>query len=337
MALQWLNRVRNTRYIIFLFASAAPVAAQQPANVGGEIIVTGQRGILGAKADRVINEDEISTYGLSSIDELLDEIARERGSGREEIVYLIDGQRVIGLGDISAYPTEAINRIEILPKRAAAKLGGSPSQQAINISLKTQLRSFVGQASMEYPTDGGYTAQNGEVSVTDITRPRRINLSLRWRSDDALLESERNVIQAPDARTDLGRFRSLRPEISEFEIRGSVADQLTPNLNGFITARLFDGKTHAFLGRDSNGNQLLQRSRLSSGNIDVQLNGELGTWLLASNSSYSTSRRRTITDNFVTPTSQSSDIMRNRASIQNASAEVNATRAILDLPAGQSV
>ena len=60
-------------------------------------MVSGQRGIMGIQVDRVITEDEVSTYGLSSIDELLDEIASERGKGREETVYLIDGKRVLTL------------------------------------------------------------------------------------------------------------------------------------------------------------------------------------------------------------------------------------------------
>ncbi len=323
----------NSRLLLILSATAAPAYAQQVENARSEIVVTGQRGSAGIQPDRVITEDEVSTYGLSSIEELLDEIARERGNGSEEVVYLIDGQRVTGLGDIRAYPTEAIERVEILPRGTAAQVGGSPSQQVVNISLKPRLSSVVGRAAVAYATDGGFTSQNGEVSVTDITRPRRINLALRWRSEDTLFESERNIIQAPDAPANLGNSRSLRPQIADLEIRGSVADQLAPNLNGFLTARLFDGKTGSFLGRDSNGNQLNQQSKLNSVNIDLQLNGELGNWLLAFNSSYSENRRSTSTDVFATIANQS-DVTLTRARVRNSLAEINATSPILNLPAG---
>lgn len=333
-SVHWASGVSRARYLFILGVAISPANAQQPANPDSEIVVTGQRGTLGIQANRVISEEEVSSYGLSSIEELLDELASERGNGREETVYLIDGQRVRGLGDIRSYPTEAIGRIEVLPRGAAAQLGGSPSQQVVNISLKPKLRSYVGRAAVAHATEGGFTAQNGDVSVTDITRPRRINLALRWRREDALLESERNVIQAPDAQADLGRFRSLRPEIAEFEIRGSVADQLAPNVNGLLTARLFGGETRSLLGRTRNANQLNQQTKISSANLDVQINGDMGSWLLAFSGSYGESRRRTSTDDFADTGLRLSSLIITRAHVRNATAEANATRAILDLPAG---
>lgn len=319
---------------LLLCATAAPAHAQQPENSSSDIVVAGQRGVMGIQADRTITEDEVATYGLNNIGELLDAIAEERGQRRDGTVYLIDGQRVTGLGDIGTYPTEAIARIEVLPKGTAAQLGGSPSQQVVKLTLKPQLRSFVGRASIAVATDGGFSAQNGEIGVTAITRPRRINLSLRWRRDTALLESERDILQAPDEPANLGQFRSLRPELADLELRGSVADQLAPNLNGFVTVRLFDSNTRAFLGRDSNGYRLNQRSKLTSGNVDLQLNGELGGWLLAFYGAYSENRRRTFTDDVPSAGTQAGGVTQTRARIRNASAEINATRSLLTLPAG---
>lgn len=320
--------------LLLLCAAATPAHAQRPASPGSDIVVTGQRGVMGVQADRVITDDEVSTYGLSNIAELLDEIADERGQGRGGTVYLIDGLRVTGLGDIGSYPAEAVASIELLPKGAAAQLGGSPSQQVVKITLKPQVRSYVGRASIAAATEGGFSAQNGEIGITAITRPRRINLSLRWRRQTALLESERNILQAPGAPENLGRFRSLRPEMADLELRGSVADQLAPNLNGFVTVRLFDGSTRAFLGRDSNGNRLDQRSKLTRGNVDLQLNGELGGWLLAFYGSYGENRRRTFTDDVPGFGTQSGGVTQTRARVSNASAEISATGSLLILPAG---
>lgn len=334
VAFPWTSQAFKAQTIFILSVAAAPATAQQSSDATHDIVVSGQRSVTGFQADRIITEDDVLTYGLSSVEELLDEIARERSNGREEVVYLIDGKRVTGLGDISTYPTEAISSIEILPRGAAAQLGGSPSQQVVNISLKPQLRNVVGRAAIAFATDGGFTSQNGELSVTDITRPRRINLALRWRNEDTLLEKERNVIQALDAPTDIASFRSLRPDMSEFEIRGSVADEIAPNFNGLLTARLFDSKTRSLLGLDGNGNQITQRSKLDSTSIEAQLNGDLGSWLLAFSGSFSENRRRTSTDAFAGTGLQSGNPIINRARIRNASGEVNATRSILDLPAG---
>ena len=319
---------------LLLCAAAAPAQAQQPASSGSEIVVTGQRGAGETPADRVISGDEISTYGLGSVGELLDEIARDRGQGREDPVYLIDGQRVSGLGDIGAYPTEAVEQIVVLPRGAAAQFGGSPSQRVVKITLKPQLRSFVGRASISAATDGGFSAQTAEIGVTAITRPRRMNLSLRWRRESALLESERNLLQAPDAPADVGGFRSLRPKTADFELRGTIADQLGPNLNGFLTGRLFSGNRQAFLGRDSSGNRLNPRSKLNSGNLDLQLNGDLGGWLLALYGAYGEDRRQTDTDDVSGAGTQFGSVIKTRAHVRNASAVVNATGVVLHLPAG---
>lgn len=322
--------------VLLLCATTTPVYAQMPpSSANAEIIVSGQRGLLGVQADRVITEDEVASYGLNSVGELVDEIAVEQGKKREDVVYLINGQRVMGLGDIGSYPTEAIARIELLPRGAAAQVGGSPNQQVVNISLKSQVRTYVGRASLAHATDGAFTSHNGDMSITAITRPRRINLTLRWRREDALLESDRNIVQATGAPAGLGSFRALRPELDEVELRGSVADQLAPNLNGFVTARLFEGNTRSFLGRDSDGDWLNQRSRLSSGNVDLQLNGELGDWLLAFNGAYGVSGRRTLTGSAADLSPLNSGVTRIRALARNASAEVNATGSLLDLPGGK--
>ena len=185
-----------------------------------------------------------------------------------------------------------------------------------------------------FATDGDFGTHNGDISVTDITRPRRINVALRWRREDALLESDRDIAQAPGAPADLGRFRTLRPELDELELRASIADRLGPNLNGILTARLFDGRTRSLLGLDATGNRLNQRSRLSSANLDLQLNGEIGDWLLAFNGTYGVNRRRTKTDSGVDFGFSAIEPALTRALSRSATAEVNMTGALLDLPAG---
>lgn len=331
--LSWPTGAFRARYLLLLCAAPAPAHAQQPASVAGEIVVTGQRG-MAVQADRVITTDEVAGYGLNNIDELLEEIARERSSGRGATVYLVDGQRVTGLGDIGAYPTEAIERIEVLPTGAAAQFGGTPSQQVVKITLKPQLRSYVGRGSLALATDGGFSALNGEIGLTDIRRPRRINLVLRWRQEAALLESDRDIQQLAGAPANLGQFRSLRPKLTNFEVRGSVADQLAPSLNAIVNVRLFGGINQSYLGRDGNGNQLNQSSRLNSGNFDLQLNGEAGSWLLGFYASYGENLRRTLTGSGPASGAQFGSVSQTRARVSTASAEVNATGPLLALPAG---
>ncbi|HEV7233542.1 MAG TPA: hypothetical protein VGN36_04800, partial [Sphingorhabdus sp.] len=315
-------------------ATAAPALAQRlPASPPLEIVVNGQRLTLG-QPERVLTEDEVALYGLSSIGELVDEIADERGDRREDIVYLVNGQRVSGLGDIETYPTEAINSIEVLPIGAAGRVGGGVGRKVVNISLKDQVRTYVGRAALGFATDGDFTSHNGDISVTDIAQPRRINLSLRWRVEDPLLESDREIVQAAAAPPDLGRFRTLRPKVDELELRASLADRLGPDLTGLVTARLFDGHSRSFLGLDTGGNRLDQNSRFSSANLDMQLNADIGEWLLVLNGAYGVNRRSTSTGNDIGSTITTSGTSRTRAISQNASAEASLTGSLLELPAG---
>ena len=325
----------SSQFLLILCASTPAAFAQELSSEPSEqIIVTGQRLLLGAQPDRVISADEIASYGLNSITELVDEIAQERGASTDDVIYLIDGQRVVGLGDIASYPTESIDKIELLPRGTAAQVGGSASKQVVNIALKPKVRTIVGRVSHADATDGDFTSQTGDISVTDITRPRRTNLTLRWRREDALLESDRSVIQAPDAPLGLGQFRSLRPKVDEIELRGSVADELTPTLSGLVSARLFERRTVSLLGVDPAGQPLQQASRLRSGDIDVQLNADVGNWLLTFNGGYRINNRRTSTGTLQNLVGLNSGTALTRAITRNALAEVNATGTLLDLPAG---
>ena len=325
----------SSQFLLMLYASTPVAFAQELSSEPSEqIIVTGQRLLLGAQPDRVVSEDEIASYGLNSVTELVDEIARERGASTDDVIYLIDGQRVVGLGDIASYPTEAIDKIELLPRGTAVQVGGSASKQVVNIALKPKVRTIVGRVSLAHATDGDFTSHTGDVSLTDIARPRRTNLALRWRREDALLESDRSIIQAPDALSGLGQFRSLRPEVDEIELRGSVADALTPTLGALVTARLFERRTLSLLGVDGAGQPLQQASRLRSSDIDVQLNADVGNWLLTFNGAYRINNRRTSTGTLQNRVGLNSGTALTRAITRNALAEVNATGTLLDLPAG---
>lgn len=326
-----LSGTSKPHLFLIICTTAAPASAQMPSPAPSrDIIVTGPARILGMEPDRVITEEEVASYGLSSIGELVDELANERGKRPDDVVYLINGKRVTGLGDIGSYPTEAIRGIELLPTGSAIKVGGSVNQQIVNISLKPKVRAVVGRAAAGLATDGDFSAYNGDVGVTDIVEGRRIGATLRWRRENALLEEDRNVLQSAGAPADLGRFRTLRPEFDELELRASVADQLAPTLNGFVTARLFDGSTRSSLGLDMANDRIDQRSALHSANLDMQLNGEIASWLVAFNASYVVNRRRTQTGRAI----DSAGATMTRATTRNASTEMIATGPLINLPAG---
>jgi hypothetical protein len=190
-----------------LMCSAAPALAVGQARPGGPgaidaeepvvlspVIVIAPRGaVRGIAADRTIDADATLTYGANTIDELVGELAAE--SGEEEPVVIVNGQRIDDYGDVSDLPIEAVERVDILPRGAAAAVGASSRGRVINVVLRRQMKILVADGGYRVATDGGFSAASGEFTATRIEGPNRLNLALRVRDDDQLLESERDVIQ----------------------------------------------------------------------------------------------------------------------------------------------
>jgi hypothetical protein len=110
---------------------AKPRPAPQPADEGNsdepDIIVTGSRNLPGAVVGDIPPEQQlgpadIRSYGVSSISDLLNELAPQttsgRGSGGAPVV-LLNGKRISGFNEIRDIPTEAIARVDILPSNMA--------------------------------------------------------------------------------------------------------------------------------------------------------------------------------------------------------------------------
>src|SRR5262249_10280876 len=151
------------------FAAASPVAlAQTPAkataakptkpkkpapppedddegNTVSELVITGDKPQPGAvvgdiKPEIQMGPSEIQSFGVSTVTELLDELAPElrsdRGRGGEAPVVLLNGRRISGFNEIRDIPTEAILRVDILPEEVALKYGYAANQRVLNIVLR---------------------------------------------------------------------------------------------------------------------------------------------------------------------------------------------------------
>ena len=282
--------------LLLLWFGSAPLHAQTPLPGIPEVVVYGDRAFFG-KPERTLTEDRISSYGSSSVGELLDQIEREFGGRREPPVYLIDGKRISGLGDIDSYPPEAIRSIQVFAPGSASGLIASTTRRAINIVLKEQVRVTIGRAAVEIAPTSGSRHLDGDVGVTDIKRPRRFNMTLRARHDEAINESDRDVVQVGGAAASLGQFRTLRPAFRDAELRASLADQITPNFRAIVSARLAASQSVARLGVAPSGQARQQdvQSRLAA--LEIQTHGDIGKWLIAVDSSYDLGRRRIRTDN----------------------------------------
>jgi iron complex outermembrane receptor protein len=201
-------------------AEAAPEAAPEedgpvaapPAQEGQEVIVTGQR-LRGEVAGNVepevrLNQEQIRAYGASSIGELVDALAPQTRSGRGRQsgppVVLLNGQRIGGFGEIRDLPPEAIERVDILPEEVALSYGYRADQRVVNIVLKENFRSVTTQGAYGFATGGGQSTYDANGTILRISRQSRWNIDARYQRSDALLESERDLIQsAPSSPFDL--------------------------------------------------------------------------------------------------------------------------------------
>lgn len=185
----------------FVLAGPARAGEQDdtPQAAPGEIVVYGERlrdlfaGIL---ADDEIGENDIAAYGFDTVGELINEVAREADNGNEGPVILINGEQTNGLSDVSDLPTEAVTRIQILPRGSATRLGQSASRRVINVVIKRDLRQVTGNTNTRMTTRGDALAVDGEANLLRLHEGNRTTLVLRARKADPLLESQREI--APD-------------------------------------------------------------------------------------------------------------------------------------------
>ena len=72
-------------------------------------------------------------------------------------MLLLNGQRISGFRELRDIPTEAIERVEILPEEVALKYGYSANQKVVNIVLRhASARPPRGRRGAA--TEGGYAS-----------------------------------------------------------------------------------------------------------------------------------------------------------------------------------
>ncbi len=327
-----ISFARKLALLALAGAAAAPLQAAEPADPN-EIIITGFRQLMNVRPERSLNESDVAAYGLSNIGELFDEFDAEQGDGTEPL-FLIDGKRAAGLGEVATFPIEVVSGIDVFPAGTAARLGATPGRRVYNIRLKPNALVSVTRGIVRGATGGHWSSRTAELSATSIQRPRRLHVAARVQDASDLLESDRNVRQPDGSPAELGRSRTLRPASGGVELRLSAADQLTDWLGGSVTAKIVNDTKRALLGLAPSQLPREQRSRNRAALVDLQLNGEAGDWLLSFAGSYQDELRKTRTD---TGSAESLGTARSlvQAQARRAEGELTASRAVLNLPAGE--
>ncbi|MDH7975648.1 TonB-dependent receptor, partial [Sphingomonas sp. AR_OL41] len=219
---------------------ASPLAAQTPRptrpapvpapdagdDAGPDVVVEGSRVPPGSVTgditpEQVLNPADIRSYGVSSLTDLLTELAPQTRSGRGNgaPVVLLNGRRISSFAEIRDLPTEAIARIDILPEEVALKYGYSADQRVVNVVLRRRFRAVTLEAADTLATDGGRNTALGHVDGLKIAGDTRLNLDLNYTASDPLFENERNL--------------TSRSAGGVYDIRGNVTPGLDSSLKAF--------------------------------------------------------------------------------------------------------
>ena len=226
--------------------SAAPLSAQvveeptrrapdaaKPADDEADIVVTGQRlpgSVIGDIPPEVtFNPADIRSFGVSSLTDLLAELAPQTGSnqgrGGESPVVLLGGKRISSFAEIRDIPTEAIQRVEILPEEVALKYGYRPNQKVVNVVLRRRFRAVTGEVEAGAPTAGGQFSPKLDTSYLRIgDGGARLNLALKYQHSSALYESERDIVEQ----------QSRRPYDFTGNITSASGAEIDPGLSALL-------------------------------------------------------------------------------------------------------
>ena len=280
--------------------AGAPLA--QPTDESGdeeEIVVRGARprgSVVGdIPPENTLDARDVRATGATSITELLDALAPQigsaRGRGAGAPVLLLDGQRISGFRELRDIPTEAIQRVEILPEEVALKYGYRADQKVVNIVLRQRFRSTTAQAGVGTATDGGYTTGNADVTRFLVQRAGRTTLNLHAAANTMLTEAERNIILDPTQITGTpGQELAARSLAgSNHDVRGSATFNRTVfgNVSGTLNAELENSHGRSLIGLNpSLLDPLARTTDANSAHLGGVLNGTTKSnwrWTVTSN------------------------------------------------------
>lgn len=210
-----------------------------------QIVVTGRRGAADIAPEIELNADEIDALGAYDIGEVIQRTIRSNALGDDPVV-IVNGQRVANPGVFSRFPSDALVRVEVLPRGAGAQYGGDSSRRVLNIVLQRRFNSRDGQFDAKAPTAGGMSSLSGDLRQGAISGNSTTQFGIRASRDSALLGAERSHyledhpgyeaaslrpwVQTVDA--NLALTRALGRWSSSLNIQGQIRSDRAISLSG---------------------------------------------------------------------------------------------------------
>ncbi|WP_313436751.1 TonB-dependent receptor [Novosphingobium sp.] len=252
-------------------ASGNPAAASAPEESGEEfeIVVAGQKprgSVIGDIAPEVtFNSGDVRALGVSSVTELLEELAPQtQSAGGGSPVVLLEGRRIASFREVGTIPSEAIQRVEILPEEVALKYGYAATQKVVNIVLRQRFRAFAVEGGGKLGTQGDGLGVNTKGDFLAIRRGERVNIDANYSHANPITEAQRGLATSGGD----GNNRTLRPESEAFTVTGTWAKPLSSVWLATINGEATTTDTQALRGSAVPGVTIPGGSPYASGSED---------------------------------------------------------------------
>lgn len=262
----------------------APVATGVRQNKPGEreIVVSAvkPRGTVSSDlpAELTLKTLDVRAFGANDVQDLLQSLGARAGydaSGGEPIV-LLNGKRVSSYAEIAKIPAEAIERVEVFPAELAIRYGYAASRKVVNVVVFERFNSRLGILSVAAPSEGGRSTPGGVFNYLRIRGDARLNVDVDYSRSDALLESERGVVQ-PAGLTNQAAFRTLLPSNERLALSGTISGNLISEVSSSLNATFESSTGRSLLGLGPAG-AIQGRSRTQTAHVGTSWGGSLAKW-----------------------------------------------------------
>lgn len=325
----------------------AQAGGQQPAapdsdtegEDNGEIVVTGVRPgqVIGdIPPENSLGPRDIRATGAADVTELLEALAPQigsaRGRGGERPVLLLNGQRISGFRELRDLPTEAIERVDVLPEEVALKYGFRADQRVVNIVLRQRFRSTAVRLDGRTATEGGYGGGLAEMTQLRINRGGRVTVNLRAEGNSALTEAERDVVAQDPAAADERAARTLVGSRRLLRATTTANRTVLGGVSATLNTELEHSEGRSLLGLSDAALEPLARTTDSdSAHLGLSLNGGRGKWRWSLTGNGDVAQAVTYTD-------REDEARSDRARSLTTSADLNlvANGPLFALPAGDA-
>jgi len=180
-----------------------------------------------AQPELTLDASEIQATGASTVQDLVNLLAAEITTGEPDApppVYLANGRRIAGFSEISGLPSQAIERMDVLPPATALAYGYRPNQRVVNFVLRKRFRSVATELEETATTREGRAAERFDADAFRLAGDERATVGLAWRQESTLFEAERDIYRVPSATAPYGLVGNVAGASFGREIDPALSD-----------------------------------------------------------------------------------------------------------------